>query len=502
MNAIRATARWGLCCLLGVAFSFAPAWGQEQSVRPGINKSFEEANDVKSFLARFERESREIFTHRERIVEACRVKPGMTVADVGAGTGLFTRLFANQVGPAGKVLAVDITPKFLEHIEKTAAEAGLKNISTLHCTPTSSELPAHAVDLVFICDTYHHFEFPFRTLATIHRALKPGGQLILIDFHRIEGKTSEWLLNYVRAGQDVFVKEITSTGFKVVGEENFLKNNYFVRLEKVETSSAGTAAKKTPEFTYKKTPQVELKLHLHYPDGWKPTDKRPGIVFFFGGGWTNGNVAQFEPQAKYLASRGMVAARADYRVKSRHGVTPRECVEDAKSAVRWLRAHAAELGIDPDRLVASGGSAGGHLAACTALTDGLEPSGEDHAVSSKPNALLLFNPALQFEGVPSLMERLNNDAKLGKLLSPVLHVKKDTPPTLMFFGTEDRLLSQGKAFLSRSKEMGHRAELFTADGVGHGFFNRAPWTERTLIRADEFLASLGYVAGKPTLKSP
>ena len=121
-------------------------------------------------------------------------------------------------------------------------------------------------------------------------------------------------------------------------------------------------------FTYKKTKQADLEIVVHFPPGWKETDKRPGIVFFFGGGWTNGTIKAFEPQAIYLASRGMVAACADYRIKSKHGVTPKECVEDAKSAVRWLRQNAAKLGIDPNRIAASGGSAGGHLAACTALT--------------------------------------------------------------------------------------------------------------------------------------
>src|SRR5205823_3485066 len=128
-------------------------------------------------------------------------------------------------------------------------------------------------------------------------------------------------------------------------------------------------------------------LHVHYPPDWKKEDKRPVIVFFFGGGWTQGKVEQFEPQAAYLAGRGLVAARADYRVNSRHGVTPDACVEDAKSAVRWLRLNAAMLGIDPERVVAAGGSAGGHIAACTTCP-GLDAEDEDAKVSSRPNALV------------------------------------------------------------------------------------------------------------------
>jgi acetyl esterase/lipase len=254
----------------------------------------------------------------------------------------------------------------------------------------------------------------------------------------------------------------------------------------------------TRTFTYTKTKQADLEIVVHFPPGWKATDRRPGIVFFFGGGWENGTLRAFEPQARYLAGRGLVAARADYRVKSRHGVTPRECVEDARSAVRWLRQNAAQLGLDPDRIVAAGGSAGGHLAACTTLMPASER--KDEPVSCKANALLLFNPVLRFG--PQLVKKVGNDAVVGRALSPVLHLTKDSPPTLLFYGTEDWLLTQGEEFLRRSKELGHRAELFTAAGQPHAFFHRSPWRERTLRRADEFLVSLGYLQGRPTIKVP
>lgn len=255
-------------------------------------------------------------------------------------------------------------------------------------------------------------------------------------------------------------------------------------------------------FTYKKTKQTDLALHVHYPPDWKATDQRPVIVFFFGGGWTNGTVAAFERQATYFASRGLVAIRADYRVKSRQGVTPDQCVEDAKSAVRWVRQNAAKLGVDPDKVVASGGSAGGHIAACTALCPGLDAPDEDAKVSSQANVLLLFNPVLRFDGNPNLMERIGKNEKIGKLISPTLHLTKESPPTLLFFGKEDFLLRQGEEFMSKSKELGHKADLFLADGVGHGFFHKSPWYERTVLRADEFLTSLGYLTGKPTIKAP
>jgi ubiquinone/menaquinone biosynthesis C-methylase UbiE len=209
----------------------APA--QDKSVRPGINKSFENP-DVKEYIQKFEDESREIATHVKDIVAACKIEPGMVVADVGAGTGLFTRRFAAAVGPKGNVYAVDIAAPFLEHIKKTCAAAKLNNVQTIQCNQFSTKLPKSAVDLVFICDTYHHFEFPERTLQSIHDALRPGGRLILIDFHRIEGKSSKFVMGHVRAGQEVFVKEVTTAGFRKMGEENFLKENYFVRFVRKE----------------------------------------------------------------------------------------------------------------------------------------------------------------------------------------------------------------------------------------------------------------------------
>lgn len=259
----------------------------------------------------------------------------------------------------------------------------------------------------------------------------------------------------------------------------------------------------TKDFVYKKIDAVELMMTVHYPPGWKETDRRPAIVFFFGGGWTNGKVGQFETQAEYLAERGMVAARADYRVKSRHNVTPDKCVEDAKSAIRYVRKNFSTLGVDPSKIVASGGSAGGHLAACTSLVTGLEAAGEDANVSSQPNAMVLFNPVLNFHGIPMWTKYLpSGDEALAKQISPTLHLSRNTPPTLIHFGTSDALAVQGTEFVEKSKATGNRVELFTADGQPHGFFNRSPWKEKTLYRTDEFLATLGYLQGPPTLKLP
>jgi len=146
--------------------------------------------------------------------------------------------------------------------------------------------------------------------------------------------------------------------------------------------------------TYKTVGDTRLNLYIYTPEGWQPSDKRPAAVFFFGGGWTNGSPRQFLEQCKYLASRGMVAMAADYRVASRNQVKAVECVKDAKSAIRYVRKNAARWGIDPQRIVAGGGSAGGHLAAACGTIVGFEEADEDKSISAKPDALLLFNPAL------------------------------------------------------------------------------------------------------------
>jgi FkbM family methyltransferase len=240
MNHFRRGAALG--AVLTLAALLPGALSQEKSILPGINKPFKNPN-VKDFQGKFEVESREVYAKREEIVAACKLKPGMVVADIGAGTGLFTRLFARAVGPKGRVYAVDIAPKFIAHIKKTCKEASLDNVTGVVCTQTSTELPAASVDLAFICDTYHHFEFPQRTLASLHRALKPGGRLVLIDFKRIKGVSSVWIMWHVRAGQEVFTREVIEGGFRPVGEERLLKENYFVRFVRVPLKKGGTRSK-------------------------------------------------------------------------------------------------------------------------------------------------------------------------------------------------------------------------------------------------------------------
>ena len=169
---------------------------QDQSVTPGINDAFRDP-DIKEFLGRFEVESREVYARRKEIVAACRIQPGQTVADIGAGTGLFTQMFSDVVGKDGRVIAVDISQKFLDHIRTTSRQSGRKNVETVVCKVDSAELPDGSVDVAFICDAYHHFEFPLKTMESIRRVLKPGGRVILVDFQRIPGKSTDWVLNHV-----------------------------------------------------------------------------------------------------------------------------------------------------------------------------------------------------------------------------------------------------------------------------------------------------------------
>jgi acetyl esterase/lipase len=259
---------------------------------------------------------------------------------------------------------------------------------------------------------------------------------------------------------------------------------------------------RSEERLFRKTPEGELLLRLYYPPDWKKEDARPAIVFFFGGGWKNGSYRQFVPQAEYFASRGLVTASADYRILSVHKTTPDKCVEDAKSAIRWVRSHAKDLGIDPGKIIASGGSAGGHLAAATALLDGFNAPDDDLSISCKPNALVLFNPALNLTLLADRKILDSKGADISRPFSPTVFLHKSAPPAVIFFGSADRMLAHGEEYAAKAKTLGVRADLHIAADMPHGFFNRSPWTEVTAQKADEFLASLGYLKGAPTLKLP
>lgn len=200
---------------------------------PGINREYKKPDiNVQQWVERFESEGREIYTRREDIVREIQLKPGNHVADIGAGTGLLTLLMAHEVGAEGRVYAVDIVPSFLKHIEASAKDASLENVRTVLASDTSCNLEPASIDVAFICDTYHHFESPEETSRSIYRALKPGGRLVMVEFKRIEGESSEWILNHVRAGQEVFTREIESAGFVKEREIPLLKDNYVLQFRK------------------------------------------------------------------------------------------------------------------------------------------------------------------------------------------------------------------------------------------------------------------------------
>ena len=182
-----------------------------------------------------EAEGREVFDNREAIVNALGLKPGMSMVDVGTGTGAHLPYLSAKVQSSGTVYAVDIVPEFLEHIDKQIEANGWKNIETVQCTERSIEVPDNSVDLALICNVYHHFEYPSDSLASIHKALRKGGRIALIDFKRIPGVSTDWILSHMRAGQEVFENEIKEAGFKKTGEvDYFLTDNYMVIFEKIE----------------------------------------------------------------------------------------------------------------------------------------------------------------------------------------------------------------------------------------------------------------------------
>ncbi len=264
-----------------------------------------------------------------------------------------------------------------------------------------------------------------------------------------------------------------------------------------------TFAQNRLELIYKKIDSTELRMEVNYPPDYQPGQNYPTIVFFFGGGWNNGNIGQFTQHAKYLATRGMICIEADYRVKNRHGTPPFQSVEDGKSAIRYVRANAKLLGIDPDRIVASGGSAGGHVAAATALLSGLNDPGDDISVSAIPQALVLYNPVIdngpEGYGYERIGERYPEFSPFHNL------DKHKSPPTIFFLGTADNLIpvATAQAYRQKVEAMGGRCEVHLYEGQPHGFFNYKNLDnfKDTLLKTDAFLHSLGYIKGEATLEA-
>jgi len=257
---------------------------------------------------------------------------------------------------------------------------------------------------------------------------------------------------------------------------------------------------------YKSVGGVELRLHVFSPADHRATNRKAAIVFFFGGGWTSGTVEQFVPQSRYLAGRGMVAIVADYRVFGRHKTEGFAAMADAKSAIRWVRSHAAQLGVDPNRIAGAGGSSGGHIALSAAVFDAFDEPGEDSRISSKPNALVLFNPAVELSRITAPVAKQRWGEKAVEA-SPLEHVHGGLPRTLILHGMADTTVpyTDVENFCAASKKAGNQCQLVGYEGAAHGFFNHGrggnKWYDETLQETDRYLTTIGYLPKTPSRRS-
>ena len=241
-------------------------------------------------------------------------------------------------------------------------------------------------------------------------------------------------------------------------------------------------------------------MDLYTPKNIDTAKKYPAMVFFFGGGWNKGSVKQFEPHAKYFSKRGIVCFLVDYRVKNRQNTTPFESLKDAKSAIRYIRENAIKFQIDPTKIIASGGSAGGHLAAASALIESYNEISDNIATSCKPNALVLFNPAIDNGPGGVGYSRVMNDYKN---FSPLHNIKLDAPPTLILTGTKDKLIPVAtiKKYQQEMLKVGSICEVIFYEGKNHGFFNYNKFDnyKNTLLEMDKFLITLNFINELPKI---
>jgi acetyl esterase/lipase len=252
---------------------------------------------------------------------------------------------------------------------------------------------------------------------------------------------------------------------------------------------------------YKEIDGHELEMVIYKPE-LKSNLSLPAIVFFFGGGWVQGTTEHFKQQAEYFASRGMIAICPEYRIRSKHGTTPFESMKDAKSAMRYIKIHADELGVDTNRIVASGGSAGGHLAACTAIIDEINESTDDLSVSTVPMALILFNPVVDTGKRGYGQEKVEGREFE---ISPVHHISKNVPPTLIMHGKSDTTVPYENVvrFEHAMHQHGNVCKLIGYRKQVHGFFNydRNPkFFKKTLQKTESFLEDRNLLLGNSWVK--
>jgi len=256
------------------------------------------------------------------------------------------------------------------------------------------------------------------------------------------------------------------------------------------------------EGTYKTVGETSLNAYIWQPEASKaPAGPKSVIAFFFSSGWDNGQVSQFAPHCVYFAARGMVAIAFDYRVSVRHGSTPVQSMADARSAMRWLRLNADELGINPDKIAGVGGSGGAHIIASAAMLKGFDEDGEDHAISCAPNVLGLFNPILDTSKKGFGFDRFPTP-DLAKKSNLSVSYAPGLPPSVIFHGTADRVLPYETSFVFAKKMKRKRniCDLHTYEGQGHGFFNfnvSFDMYQATLNVLDDFLVSQGFIEADP-----
>jgi acetyl esterase/lipase len=245
-------------------------------------------------------------------------------------------------------------------------------------------------------------------------------------------------------------------------------------------------------WTVKRTDSFEQVIRVYERVADTAAKGRPAAVFFFGGGWNGRNIEQFHEQSVHLARKGMVTIIADYRVKSINGTTPLQSLHDARSAMRFVRSHAPAWGIDPNRIAAGGGSAGGHLAAACYTSDGLDDPQDDRSISARPDLLLLFNPVIDNGPDGYGYARVKD---WFPAFSPMHGIRKGFPPSIFFLGTKDDLIpvSTAEAFREKIRAVGGRCDVHLYEGAGHGFFNQPRYRSDIWPKVDAFLAEHGYV---------
>jgi len=234
-----------VACLAVPAAATAEAEDAPQSHGPApypadMNRNFTDPDvDIQQFIKRFENEARDIYAKRREITRAVGLRPGDAVADIGAGTGLFAQLFAEQVGPKGTVYAVDIAPAFVKYLAEQAKKHGHERVvKTVLNTPDSAELPPGSIDVAFLCDTYHHFEHPEKMLTSIRRALRPSGRLVVIGFD-LRKDSGEFVKQRARAAKEVYYREIAAAGFELIETKDApaIKDNFYAEFRRVQRKS-------------------------------------------------------------------------------------------------------------------------------------------------------------------------------------------------------------------------------------------------------------------------